>query len=97
MKFGIEETIAKAIRRHAHFDSMSPRSLGDWRVMHHERAHIALWMLWQSIADLLGTWNEAVIVDCRTAEENSAFLIKCGISPDVVRDIVTDEENWGSY
>jgi len=96
MKFGIEDTIAKAIRRHAHFDSMSPRSLGVWRVMHHERAHIALWMLWQSLADQLGM-DDAVIVDCRTAEENSAFLIKCGISPDVVRDIVTDEENWGSY
>ena len=97
MKFGIEETIAKAILRHAHFDSMSPISRGDWRVMQHERAHIALWMLWQSIADLLGTWNEPVIVECRTADENRAFLIKCGINPDVVRDIVTDDENWGSY
>jgi len=97
MKFGIEDTIAKAIRRHAHFDSMSPRSLGDWRVIHHERAHIALWMLWQSLADQLGM-NDAVLVECRTADENRAFLIKCGINPDVVRNIIMDDdENWGGY
>ena len=96
MKFKMEETIAKAMRRHAHFDSMSEQTDKTWWLRHHERAHIALWMLWQSIADRVGM-NEAEIVDCRTAEENSAFLIKCGINPDVVRDIVTDEENWGSY
>jgi hypothetical protein len=96
MKFKTEETIAKAMRKHAHFDSMSPISRGDWRVIHHERAHIALWMLWQSIADRVGM-NEVEIVECRTAEENRAFLINCGIADDVVRDIVTDDENWGSY
>jgi hypothetical protein len=96
MKYGIEDTIAKAMRKHAHFDSMSPMSHGHWRVIHHERAHIALWMLWQSIADQLGM-DDAVIVECRTAEENRAFLIKCGIADEVVRNIVTDDENWGSY
>jgi hypothetical protein len=68
MKFGIEDTIAKAIRKHAHFDSMSPRSWEVGTQFHRERAHIALWMLWQSLADQLGM-DDAVINDCRTAED----------------------------
>jgi len=54
-------------------------------------------MLWQSLADQLGM-NDAVLVECRTADENRAFLIKCGINPDVVRNIIMDDdENWGGY
>jgi hypothetical protein len=96
MKFGIEETIAKAICQHARFDSMSTQSDKAMWHRHHERAHIALWMLWQSLADQLGM-SCGAINECRTAEENRAFLIKCGIADEVVRDIVTDDENWGSY
>jgi hypothetical protein len=97
MKFGIEDTIAKAIRQHAHFDSMSERTDKAMWHRHHERAHIALHMLWCVLADQLGM-DDAVINDCRTAEENRAFLIKCGISDDVVRNIIMyDDDNWGSY
>jgi hypothetical protein len=97
MKLGIEDTIAKAIRKHAHFDSMSPMSWEVGTQFHRERAHIALWMLWQSLADQLGM-DDAVINNCRTAEENRAFLIKCGIAEDVVRSVIMyDDENWGGY
>ena len=97
MKFGIEETIAKAICQHARFDSMSTQSDKAMWHRHHERAHIALWMLWQSIADQLGM-SCGAINECRTADENRAFLVKCGIADDVVRNIImNDEDNWGGY
>ena len=96
MKFGIEDTIVTAIRSHARFDSMSTQTDEAMWLRHHERAHIALWMLWQSLADQLGMLS-GTINECRTADENRAFLIKCGIADDVVRNIITDDENWGSY
>ena len=97
MKFGIEDTIARAILRHAHFDSMSPMTPQAVWDFDHERAHIALHMLWCILEDQLGM-DDAVINDCRTAEENKEFLIKCGISPDVVRNIIMkDDDNWGYY
>ena len=97
MKFGVEETIVNAIRSHARMDSMSTQTDEAMWIRSHERAHIALWMLWQSLADQLGM-SCGAINECRTADENRAFLIKCGIADDVVRNIImNDEDNWGGY
>jgi hypothetical protein len=96
MKYGIEDTIATAIRRHVHFDSMSnetPEFM--WR-RHCDRALLALSVLWQSLVDQLNM-DGAVVNECRTAEENIAFLINCGVGEEVARFTVNEENNWGSY
>ena len=97
MKFGVEETIVNAMRSHARFDYMSTQTDEAMWIRNHERAHIALWMLWQSLADQLGM-SCGAINECRTADENRAFLVKCGIANDVVRNVImNDEDNWGGY
>lgn len=98
MKFGIEDTIAKAMRKHQFFDSMSPIiDESKMRIIDFERTHIALMMLWYALEDQLNITSQAVH-ECRTAEENIAFLINCNIPEEFVREFFAHTEDpWGTY